>query len=311
MTVIEQQDILGAKILVVDDVLDNVEMLTALLGFAGFEKVEGTTDPFAVAPRHQANDYDLILLDIQMPGIDGFEVMRRLREIDMEPCLPVIALTAHHDYKNRVIESGARDFIRKPFEFREVTQRIKNAVEARLLYKKVSGADNSQPESAGRDAVTQLYNRAALIEQIAQATPPATPEGISALLVLDIEGMAHVAQTEGANCAHWIMKEVAARLVGTARGNDVVARLGATEFALLLPNLPDETAARNTARALLDLIEKPFLVDQGKQIVQLFASVGLSMCPAHVGELERLLDQGIAATAIAKARGGRCVEIAP
>ncbi len=307
---IEQQHLLSAKILIVDDVLDNVEMLTALLGFAGFEKVEGTTDPFAVAPRHQANDYDLILLDIQMPGIDGFEVMRRLREIDPEPILPVIALTAHHDYKSRVIEAGARDFIRKPFEFREVTHRIKNAVEARLLYKIIGGSDETQLEAAGRDPATQLFNRAALVGQIAQASPAEFPQAITALMVISVDGMAQVTQTEGANCAHWIIKELAARLVAMARGNDMVARLGATEFAILMSNLPDATAAQNTARTLLELITKPFMFDQGKQRVELSATVGLSMCAAHTGEMERLLDRSTAAMAIAKARGGRCVETA-
>lgn len=143
MAVTAQKSILEAKILVVDDVLDNVDMMMALLNFAGFENVEGTTDPYAVAPRHRANNYDLILLDIQMPGIDGFEVMRLLREIDTDPQLPVIAVTAHYDYKARILECGARDFVRKPFEFKEVTQQIKTAVESRLQHKISSGPHHS------------------------------------------------------------------------------------------------------------------------------------------------------------------------
>ena len=130
-------DILNASILVVDDQAANVQLLEQLLLEAGYQHITSTMDPYAVCALHRDNLYDLILLDLQMPGMDGFEVMEGLTAIDGESYLPVLVITAQPGHKLRALQSGAKDFISKPFDLVEVRTRIHNMLEVRLLYKKL------------------------------------------------------------------------------------------------------------------------------------------------------------------------------
>ncbi len=130
-------DLLTAKILIVDDQLSNVQLLEQLLSDAGYKNVTATLNPTEVCALHRQHQYDLILLDLQMPGMDGFEVMAGLRANITDAYLPVIVLTAQPAHKLRALQAGAKDFISKPFDVIEVKTRISNMLEVRLLYKKL------------------------------------------------------------------------------------------------------------------------------------------------------------------------------
>jgi PAS domain S-box-containing protein len=130
-------EILNASILIVDDQEANVRLLSRLLAEAGYTRVSSTMDPTVVCTLHRRNGYDLILLDLQMPGLDGFAVMEALKTIDGESYLPVIVLTAQPGHKLRALQAGAKDFISKPFDLLEVRTRIHNMLEVRLLYRKL------------------------------------------------------------------------------------------------------------------------------------------------------------------------------
>jgi PAS domain S-box-containing protein len=130
-------DILNASILVVDDQAANVQLLEQLLLEAGYQHITSTMDPYAVCALHRKNRYDLILLDLQMPGMDGFEVMEGLKTNDADAYLPVLVITAQPGHKLRALQAGAKDFISKPFDLVEVKTRIHNMLEVRLLYKKL------------------------------------------------------------------------------------------------------------------------------------------------------------------------------
>ena len=132
-------DILGARILVVDDQEANVQLLEQLLGDAGYTCVASTMNPQEVCALHRKNCYDLILLDLQMPGMDGFAVMAGLKSSATESYLPVIVLTAQPGHKLRALQAGAKDFISKPFDLVEAKTRIHNMLEVRLLYRKLEG----------------------------------------------------------------------------------------------------------------------------------------------------------------------------
>ena len=134
LAVIKASDILAAKILVVDDLEANVLLLEQMLRGAGYVCIEPTTDPRAVFALHSKNHYDLILLDLQMPGMDGFEVMERLKELQADSYLPVIVITAQPDHKLRALQAGAKDFVSKPFDLAEVLMRVRNMLEVRLLH---------------------------------------------------------------------------------------------------------------------------------------------------------------------------------
>jgi serine phosphatase RsbU (regulator of sigma subunit) len=127
-------DILNAKILIVDDQAANVILLDGMLRIAGYTSVESTTDPAEVCELHRKNRYALILLDLQMPLMDGFQVMEGLKEIEEDGYLPVLVITAQPAHKLRALEAGAKDFLGKPFDMGELRARVHNILEVRLLH---------------------------------------------------------------------------------------------------------------------------------------------------------------------------------
>jgi CheY-like chemotaxis protein len=134
---ISEQEIFDASILIVDDQQSNVLLLEQVLREATYRCITSTMDPYAVCELHRKNHYDLILLDLQMPGMDGFQVMEGMKEIETDSYLPVLVITAQPDHKLRALAAGAKDFIAKPFDLVEVKMRIHNMLEVRLLYKKL------------------------------------------------------------------------------------------------------------------------------------------------------------------------------
>lgn len=132
-----KEDILNASILIVDDQEANVLLLEQLLSEAGYTQVSSTMNPVEVSSLHRKHYYDLILLDLQMPEMDGFQVMECLKTNEQDGYLPVIVLTAQPGHKLRALQAGAKDFISKPFDIVEVKTRIHNMLEVRLLYKKL------------------------------------------------------------------------------------------------------------------------------------------------------------------------------
>ena len=134
---IDTLDVHNARLLVVDDQEPNVRLLVRLLRGAAYTSVESTMDPRAVCELYRKNRYDLILLDVGMPGMDGFEVMDGLREIEPDSYLPVLVLTAEPAHKLRALREGAKDFVAKPLNTAEVLMRVFNMLEVRLLYKEV------------------------------------------------------------------------------------------------------------------------------------------------------------------------------
>ncbi|MHB1677129.1 MAG: GGDEF/EAL domain-containing response regulator [Sulfuriferula sp.] len=128
-------DILNARILIVDDKAANVLLLEHMLHKAGYVSITSTTTPHAVCDLYRENRYDLILLDLQMPGMDGFEVMERLKDIERDDYLSVLVITAQPEHKLRALQVGAKDFISKPFDLPEVLARIHNMLEVRLLHR--------------------------------------------------------------------------------------------------------------------------------------------------------------------------------
>lgn len=134
---IGESDILHSRILIVDDQEANVSLLEELLREAGYTGFSSTMKPQEVCALHRKNCYDLILLDLQMPGMDGFQVIEALKTNDADDYLPVLVITAQPGHKLRALQVGARDFVSKPFDLVEVKTRIRNMLEVRLLYKKL------------------------------------------------------------------------------------------------------------------------------------------------------------------------------
>src|SRR6202171_1783842 len=134
---IAESDILNASLLIVDDQEANVSLLEQTLSQAGYGRVSSTRNPHEVCALHRKNRYDLILLDLQRPGMNGFQVMEGLKTNQADGYLPVLVITAQPGHKLRALQAGAKDFISKPFDLVEVKARVHNLLEVRLLYRKL------------------------------------------------------------------------------------------------------------------------------------------------------------------------------
>lgn len=130
-------DILNAQVLVVDDQEAHVLLLERMLRGDGYTRIQSTTNPREVCDLHRKNDYAAILLDLKMPGMDGFEVMENLKEIETDGHLPVLVITAEPGHKLRALRAGARDFVSKPLDLAEVLTRVRNMIEVRLFHVEV------------------------------------------------------------------------------------------------------------------------------------------------------------------------------
>ena len=152
---IEPLDILNAHILIVDDQEPNISLLTQMLNEAGYINVSSTMKPQEVCALHRKHCYDLILLDLQMPEMDGFQVMEGLKTNHTDAYLPVIVLTAQPGHKLRALQAGAKDFISKPFDLTEIKTRIYNMLVVRFLYKKLDNY-NKQLEQEVLERTAEL-----------------------------------------------------------------------------------------------------------------------------------------------------------
>ncbi|MDQ1813516.1 response regulator [Massilia sp. CCM 9210] len=135
---LDPSEILSGNILIVDDQEANVMLLEQMLRNAGYANISTTQDPRTVCAAHAEHSYDLILLDLQMPDMDGFEVIEGLKLIERGGYLPVLVITAQPGHKLRALKAGAKDFVSKPFDLVEVQTRIHNMLEVRLLYRRLA-----------------------------------------------------------------------------------------------------------------------------------------------------------------------------
>ncbi|MGV7207756.1 EAL domain-containing protein [Oxalobacteraceae bacterium A2-2] len=182
---ISQSDIYQANILIVDDQPVNVELLEYLLKSTGYTGVQSTNDPRNVAPWHAERHYDIIILDLHMPGMSGFDVMDALRPL--EPSyLPVLVVTADPEKKLAALDAGARDFVSKPFDPVEVLTRIRNMLEVRLLHRQISGY-NARLEQTVRERTAELQRFRSAMDATADA-----------IFLLDAATLALVDANEGA-----------------------------------------------------------------------------------------------------------------
>jgi diguanylate cyclase (GGDEF)-like protein len=245
----DKADVLDARILIVDDLESNVQLLEKMLIREGYRQVTSTQDPFAVCDLHACHHYDLILLDLQMPGMDGFSVLEGLSQIEASGYVPVLAITAASDCKLRALAAGAKDFIAKPFELAELSIRIHNLLEVRLLYKELDEAVNELESFALHDALTGLANRRLLIDRLNQSRLSSARTGNhSALMFLDIDHFKQINDTLGHDAGDLLLQQVSQRLLLCVREGDCVARFGGDEFVVLLDALgPNEADAAQHA----------------------------------------------------------------
>jgi two-component system, cell cycle response regulator len=301
-TVAAKPDILHGKVLIVDDLPVNILLLERMLSGAGYLSIASSTDPGEVCQLHRKNRYDVILLDLMMPGTDGFQVMDGLKEIETDGFLPVLALTAQPAHKLRALQSGARDFVSKPFDLAEVLMRVRNLLEVRLLHEAARSHGALLESLALRDPLTGLANRRLLADRMAMALGHARRNaGAMAVVYLDLDGFKQINNTLGHGAGDALLKMVAARLVATVREEDTVARLGGDEFLVALWEIRGIDDAARMAERAIEAVSQPYDLDG--QIVRITTSAGIGIYPIHGGDAETLINCADAALYDAKRAG--------
>jgi len=166
-----EQEILAANILIVDDQVPNVTLLEKMLKHAGYQNVVGITDSRQAVSMYLQHEVDLLLLDIRMPHMDGFDVMDKLQESISDDYLPILVLTAElaAETKAKALCNGAKDFLTKPFDQLEVLQRIHNILEVRLLHKQVKKQNQDLEETVRKRTQELADSRFEIIQRLGRA----------------------------------------------------------------------------------------------------------------------------------------------
>ncbi|TAL85036.1 MAG: diguanylate cyclase [Rhodanobacter sp.] len=324
------------KILVVDDTHANIVAMRRLLADCGAELIEAASGNQALALCLD-HDFALILLDVNMPDMDGFEVAALLGETEQLRETPVIFVTAAYaDDLARLkgYRSGAVDYIAKPINDAILQSKVRVFLElhgARTQLQQALGkisernrqlqaeivererVEKQVRHQATHDMLTGLPNRVLFHDRLHTAIQRAQRQQQNfALVLLDIDGFKQVNDQYGHPAGDALLQQIAARLLAQLRESDTVARLGGDEFALILENVSEPQQALRLCHKLCETLGAPYTLDVGDTAVgvQISASIGLAPYRGHHGTDgdERLIKAADSAMYEAKRSGkNRCV----
>ena len=264
---IGSSDILKAKILIVDDKKENVALLEQMLCNAGYVTVSSTTNPLEVSKLHLKNKYDLILLDLQMPVMDGFQVMESLKDVETGGYLPVLVLTAQPDLKLRALKAGAKDFVSKPFDLAEVLIRVYNMIEVRMLHQETKKLYNrvvAEQKVSERLLLNVLPH--AIAERL-KGRPEVTAENFTELiadsfdevtvLFADIVGFTKFSETVTAEALVGVLNDIFTLFdtIADKRGLEKIKTIGDCYMAAAGLPVPVADHADRAANMALDMME--------------------------------------------------------
>jgi adenylate cyclase len=265
--VIKESDILKANLLIVDDQFANVLLLEKILSGAGYTSITSTQNPHDVYQLHNENHYDLIILDLHMPVMDGFKVMENLKEIETSGYLPVLVITAQPQEKLRALKSGARDFISKPFNIAEVLVRVQNLLEVRLLNlktKKLLEQVVAEQKISERllsnvlpDVILKRLKKQPefKVDDISKGIVDTFPE--VTVLFADIVGFTKFAETVNARVLVDVLNDIFTRFdsITDNRGLEKIKTVGDSYMAAAGLPTPMLNHAEQAAHAAFDMLE--------------------------------------------------------
>jgi two-component system, cell cycle response regulator len=291
----------GHLVLVADDSRVVRVMLRRQLEARGL-RVEEAEDGHQAVRGCRTLRPDILLLDVEMPGLDGYTVLRILREDAELSQIPVVFLTAHAGTEDvvRALQLGAHDYLRKPFEPSELIARVSAALRVKSLQDELRRR-NAELETVTRtDALTGIYNRRHLEERLhgmlAAARRHRQP---AAVLMIDVDHFKRVNDTLGHAGGDAVLRQVAERLHRRVRLEDVVGRWGGEEF-LVLSDATDAAAAEVLAGRLLAAVSSTPFAIEGTDDVSVTVSIG---CAAGTDDAEALVRRADDALYEAKSEG--------
>jgi diguanylate cyclase (GGDEF)-like protein len=304
-------------ILIVDDNPTNLSVLSQALKEAGY-KTRVAMDGESAIEQAQEDRPELILLDIQMPGIDGFETCMQLKANPQTQDIPVIFITASADIDNKIkgLSVGAVDYITKPFQFEEVLARVKVHLELRFLNRKVQEqtislqrANQELLRLANLDGLTEIANRRRFDEYLDHEWQRLTcQEDYLSLILCDIDYFKryndHYGHQAGDTCLQQVAKAIEATLY---RPGDLVARYGGEEFVIILPNTPPEGAIKIAENICLNIRRLEIVHEYSKADSHVTLSLGVScLIPNPQVRVAQLVTSADQALYRAKEKGRNC-----
>jgi two-component system cell cycle response regulator len=304
------------RVLVVDDLPDNVEILRARLESRGYAVATASDGEEALAAVH-AEPPQLILCDVMMPGIDGYEVARRIKRDESLPFIPIILVTALSETEHIVqgLNTGADDYIAKPYHFQELEARVRAMLRIKRLQDELD-QKNRELEVANKrlkklsitDGLTELFNHRHVHELLRDEFERSRrSEEPLAVVMIDLDRFKAVNDTYGHPTGDVVLFETARILKETAREIDMVGRYGGEEFIGILPNTSEEEGARFAERVRAAVEEHVFRDEQTE--LRMTCSSGVASFPAEGVEApEELLKNADAALYLAKESGRNRVE---
>lgn len=295
-------DLAQSCVLIVDDEPIARSSLKALLGMEDYNLLIAE-DGISALEMLEEYAIDLVLLDIMMPKMDGYEVCRRIRATPGLAEVPVVMITAldDRDSKLKGIEAGADDFISKPYDGIELRARCRGITRLNR-YRRIVNQTERLAYLEDFDPVTDLPNRNLLNSRISQALAKArrTKEGVS-IAILDLDNFDRITQGLGVDNEGVMLQHVAERLLRSVRGRDTIARIGSDRFVILQESITPTHDVANAVQRIHLALEKPFRVADTDIVMT--GSIGISLYPADGESTHILLHNAMNAMLAAKKQG--------
>jgi diguanylate cyclase (GGDEF)-like protein len=298
----ENLDISPANILIVDDVQDNLEILGDLLTFDGYN-VQTARGGVAALKRVQESRPDLILMDILMPGMDGYEVCAQLKADEATRDIPVVFVSSMTDIESKVkgFKVGGIDYINKPFQHAEILVRVNTHITMLRLRRHLEEQNAELERLANTDYLTGLYNRRYFFHTAEAEFSKAVRNGYPlAITLIDLDYFKKVNDTHGHLVGDSVLVHIAQLIRSHSREGDVAARYGGEEFILLHPSI-DSQNAYHVAERLRKMVEvTPFLHEEDEIGVTLSAGIVDTLVGQKFSRIDDVL--GLADKALYRAK---------
>lgn len=305
MHALPAEDSPRGRVLVVDDSTDNLEILATRLRFRGYDVSTATRGEEALK-LVEAHPPDLILLDVMMPGIDGFEVARRIKRDPSLPFIPIILVTARDSTQDKVagLDAGADDYLTKPINFPELEARVRSMLRIKELQDELGEKNRELEKLSISDGLTGLFNHRHIQDVVHDEFERAKRTGESLSVVMfDFDRFKDVNDTYGHQVGDRVLQEMAEILRKTAREIDKLGRYGGEEFIAVLPDTDLDDAVTFAERVRERVERYPFAVGRAEPL-HLTVSAGAATYPNHgVYNPRTLIHQADQALYAAKAAG--------